>query len=99
MPLLSTIATEGGAATYAALQTEVSHNYLVANYGGAQGFDNVSFPNATPARAPRAPEKAAPHARALTSSRKTPMQWDPATTGRRLLLLHPYQQLCARGGV
>jgi hypothetical protein len=40
MPLLNTVATGGGAATYGGLQTEVISNYFVANYGGAQGFDN-----------------------------------------------------------
>lgn len=40
LPFLTRIASMGGDANYDSLHAEVSHNYFIANYGGAQGFDN-----------------------------------------------------------
>ncbi len=40
MPLLSIVGSMGGEPTYADLMTETTNNFIIADYGSSQGFDN-----------------------------------------------------------
>jgi hypothetical protein len=40
MPFATRIASGGGDASYRGIHSETSNNYVWANYGGSQAFDN-----------------------------------------------------------